>query len=283
MNSLSKKLGRVVLRNKILLKGEKAVKNRVNLDYWAKKDNVGDLLGPAIFDWMKKQKGIPEDAPAKKTGVLLTVGSIIGMNHYDAVIWGSGVHTIASALRLFRWRRIVHYDVRALRGPISKHAMEFAGYDVSKAVYGDPAVLMPLIYKPEISEKKYKVSIINHWYYDSPDDNGLLDGANTIYVNTKDYRKFIDEIASSELVISSSLHGIILAEAYGVPAVFYNHDNCMIEELMKYYDWYYSTGRYSVKMALTLEDALNMTPMPLPDLETMRADLRASFPYDLWK
>ena len=83
----------------------------------------------------------------------------------------------------------------------------------------------------------------------------------------------------SRLIISSSLHGIILAEAYGIPAVLLNNNDI---DLLKYYDYYFSTGRKSVKVASSIEEALNKGPMPLPDLSEMQKGLIESFPYDLF-
>lgn len=82
------------------------------------------------------------------------------------------------------------------------------------------------------------------------------------------------------MIISSSLHGIILAESYGVPAIFINED--MNDELFKFYDWYFSTGRKNVVMATSISEALNITPMELPDLAEMRNNLLKCFPYDLF-
>ena len=56
----------------------------------------------------------------------------------------------------------------------------------------------------------------------------------------------------------------------------------MEEEIIKYFDWYYSTGRYNIKIAASLDEALNMEPMEIPDLEQMRKRLMDSFPADLW-
>ena len=42
-----------------------------------------------------------------------------------------------------------------------------------------------------------------------------------VSMNTDDYKSVIDEICASEIVYTSSLHGIILAESYGIPAVFF--------------------------------------------------------------
>ena len=82
------------------------------------------------------------------------------------------------------------------------------------------------------------------------------------------------------LVISSSLHGIILAESYGIPAIFLGQN--MEYEIIKFYDWYYSTGRKNVVIANSLDDALQMTPMALPQLEEMQKNLMMAFPNDLW-
>ena len=56
----------------------------------------------------------------------------------------------------------------------------------------------------------------------------------------------------------------------------------MEEEIIKYFDWYYSTGRYNIKIASSLDEALSMEPMEIPDLELMRKSLIDSFPVDLW-
>ena len=82
-------------------------------------------------------------------------------------------------------------------------------------------------------------------------------------------------------VVSSSLHGIILAEAYGIPAVFLSEGRS--EEILKYYDWYFSTGRSNVRMANTLVEALDMEPMEVPDLSKMQESIMEAFPYDLWE
>ena len=98
-------------------------------------------------------------------------------------------------------------------------------------------------------------------------------------IRTKDYQRFIDSLCKLEKVFLSSLRGIILAESYGIPAIFLCKDREV--EMLKYYDWYYSTGRKNVKMANIKEDILSMEPIDLPDLSLMRENLIESFPYDL--
>ena len=280
---LPKKLKNLLLRNKYLIGGGTVTPGRVNLDYWNKSINVGDVLGPVITEWILERKGISKETCVKHTKVLLTVGSVIGMRPYDAVIWGSGILSEGRACQVLKRRKIVKLDVRAVRGPITRKFLAGAGYDVKDTVCGDPAILMPLLYFPEKTEKKYKASIITHWSRDCVDEEAIQSGLHTINVATDDYRFFIDEICSSERVISSSLHGIILAEAYGVPAVFINRNNCMDAELLKFYDWYLSTDRPSVVVARSMTEALNAVPMELPQLSDMQANLLQAFPYDIFE
>lgn len=106
-----------------------------------------------------------------------------------------------------------------------------------------------------------------------------LDG-NIININTDDYKYFINEIKASELVISSSLHGIILAESYNVPAVFVASD--VKRQIFKYYDWYEATERYEFPIASTYKAAMYMDVVELPNLEKMRNEIIQAFPYDIF-
>lgn len=99
-------------------------------------------------------------------------------------------------------------------------------------------------------------------------------------MNTDDYKGVIDQIVQSKLIISSSLHGVILADAYGIPSVWYRGLDKVID--FKYYDYYASTGRKPENIPTTIEEAINCEPMPIPDLKPLQEGLIASFPYDLW-
>lgn len=278
------KFRRTFMRNSYSISGEKSLKNRINLEWWSKKVNVGDELAKVIYSYMLERRGLSPDHPTKKTIHLMTVGSLVGMKNFDAVIWGSGVHVYANVQKLINNRKTVKLDIRAMRGPVTKSALEACGYNCKKAVMGDPAILMPDIYMPENFEKKHKISLILHIKTKDIEEKKKM--YNCISVETRDYKKFINEIVQSELIISSSLHGIILAEMYGVPAVFMNENGLMDAEIMKFKDWYFSTGRENVIISYSVEDALNLGPMELPEkekIEEMKKGLLESFPYDLWE
>ena len=122
--------------------------------------------------------------------------------------------------------------------------------------------------------EKEKYVVIDHYM------KRKTTGDDRLSIRTGDYRTFLDKILEAEVVYSSSLHGIILAESYGVPSVFLRQG--MEEEMLKYYDWYFATGRYEVRSATSLAEAKETEPMKLPELEELREGLLQSFPYDLW-
>lgn len=254
-----------------------SIKNEVNVEHWDEVLNVGDCLSAPIIEWMLGKKNIDIHTQVGSTRHLLAVGSLIGMGEFDATIWGSGVHCKASCELINNQSSYRKYDIRAVRGPITGAVLREAGYECPK-VYGDPAILMPLIYEPK-QEKKYSVSIIRHW---TSVEKEQCSQYHYIDVRTSDYKAFIDEIAASEMVVSSSLHGIILSEAYGVPAIFVNEG--MDNELMKYEDWYKSTNRNNMLICGSFEEAISSdVHMDIPNLDVMRQQLMDSFPYDLWK
>lgn len=281
MNTLvlkAKRIAKILLRNYFSATNARAKRKEVNLEWWNDVPNLGDYLSVVVYEWMLARKGITSPQ-SKKTMHLMAVGSIIGKYNFDSVVWGTGFGTYTKDVLplIIKNRKRVKYDIRAVRGPLTQMVLTSCGYKCD-SVFGDPAILLPLIYPGKsLGTKKYRFSLINHML--RAESNGNAD-LNQIDVRTSDYEFFIDEILASECIISSSLHGIILAETYGVPAVFFNDEKD--DELFKFYDWYYSTGRRNVRIAYSLEEAMAMTPMELPDLRNMQQGLLDSFPYDIF-
>lgn len=131
---------------------------------------------------------------------------------------------------------------------------------------------MPLFYNPDV-EKKYEVSVVTHM-------NEKITSAvdyHQINVVTDDYERFIKEIKEPKLVISSSLHGIILAEVYGVPAILLKPNR----DMLKYYDFYYSTNRVKFPIVSSIEEALTISTPKIPDYKKMQDNIIKTFPVDL--
>ena len=138
------------------------------------------------------------------------------MSNKKSIIWGSGL--------LYPEQRIKAppLKVYAVRGPLTREYLVSYGVNCPE-IYGDPALLFPLFYKP-IVEKRYKYGIIPHFRDKQSvllqqyrqDENVLIIDVE----NVKPWHKFIDDIASCDFIISSSLHGIIISDAYKVPNIW---------------------------------------------------------------
>lgn len=246
--------------------------------------NLGDYLGLVVVNWMLERKGLSLDDYVEKKKHLLTVGSGAVKSYQNMTVWGSGVeweigYFLRRQLQRSWFRKL---DIRAVRGPLTRDYLMRLGH-YCPAVYGDPAILMPLNYKvegePSRGWQKYNVSIIPQLVTEGEIREKYPD-AHIISMNTNDYKKVIDEINQSKLIISSSLHGVILADAYGVPSVWFR--GLQKEVDFKYLDYYASTGRKPENIPISVEEAMEREPLPLPDLKPLQEGLMASFPYDLW-
>ena len=242
--------------------------------------NLGDFLGNVIVKWMLDKRGLSLDDYVECKKHLFTVGSGAVMSYQNMTLWGSGVaRELPESFRRFlqrSWFRKL--DIRAVRGPLSRDYLIKLGHKCPE-VYGDPAILMPLIYSGVRSEKKYDVTIIPQMMTEKGIRVKYPD-AHIISMNTNDYKGVIDQILQSKLIISSSLHGIILADAYGVPSVWYRGLRKDID--FKYLDYYASTGRKPEYIPVSVEEAMKSEPLPLPDLKPLQDGLLETFPYDLW-
>ena len=293
MQRLIREIRIFLLRDQILLcyPNLPAQKDQVNLNYYhagleqgtrkaadTGERNLGDDLAPHIFSYALQQKGLTPASAAKKGVHLYTIGSILLLGYQKAVVWGSGIMTDPSFARTFFHRPLFRkLDIRCVRGPLTREVLLKLGHSCPE-VYGDPGCLMPLIYKPNV-EKTLEYLVIPHYLVERHVKNHVP-AENITSMLTDDYHEVIDKICSAKKVIASSLHGIILAEAYGVPAIFYQHRPKRFD--FKYADYYQSTGRDFGPTATTLEEAIAMDPGAAPDLTGMQQDLMRAFPYDLW-
>lgn len=259
---------------------KKIVNNTVNLHYWSLdngQENLGDYLSKVIFEWMLQKNNIQNRIKGIKH--LYSVGSILGFGYQDAVVWGSGL--LEDNIEYRKRIRRSKLDIRCLRGPLTRRTLVHwtDGVIDIPELYGDPVTLMPLIYKPESIEKRYNYVIIPH-FLDSHMKNVYSkegEKVKVIDMLTDNYEDVINEIVAAEKVISSSLHGIILAESYGIPAIYVKTGNSF-----KYEDWYLSTER-EIRWVNSLEEGYKSEPMRLPNIKKLQENLFQSYPKDLWR
>ncbi|MEE3624779.1 glycosyltransferase [Nitrospirillum sp. BR 11752] len=160
------------------------------------------IIGSSIHDWFSPS---PEEVAAGKT----------------VVFWGCGIRE-RGGLSDANYQNI---DVLTVRGPISAKELRL-GRDVP---LGDTALVMPALYQPRLrAEFRGKSVCIPHFHDRRPDDEllaksgcdlvlrpNIRNGAAAIY-------DFIDAVYSADFVLSASLHGAIIAAAYGRPFAYGN-------------------------------------------------------------
>lgn len=193
--------------------------------------NVGDIAPPYILKHLfgKTFQACDKD----ETGKLLLVGSVITFLQDNDIVWGSG---LIQPMEIVKRNNV---EIVSVRGPLTAGSLKAIGYDVPER-YGDPCFMLPDIYCPKV-EKQYELGIVPH-YVDADIAKEQHPGAFIIStLNT--IEGFINEILKCERIISSSLHGIVIAEAYGIPSMWVQYSDMVIGGSFKFHDYYAGTGR----------------------------------------
>jgi hypothetical protein len=218
----------------------------IPLFYWSemkfifkKKENYGDLLSKYLVEKISG-KGIKWVHPKKqpwytwdKTNYV-TIGSILHHASKDSIVWGSGI--------IDKEQHITKADFRAVRGPQTRKFLLDLGYQCPE-VYGDPALLLPKQYHPEV-EKKYRIGIIPHYHDFKFVSENYKNNPEILVIDlmTLDVEKVTREILSCEKTISSSLHGVIVSHAYEIPSIWVEFSNKIFGDGIKYLDYLESIG-----------------------------------------
>jgi pyruvyltransferase len=232
--------------------------------------NFGDLLGPVIVNEILRRRGISSTTqqPASR---LLSVGSIVHFAQDGDTVWGSGINAKVDASEyLFQ-----NLDVRAVRGPLTRDDLVSRGISVP-SVFGDPGLLVGHLWERDAlkngnRQRSYSIVPNFHDYADARHEKNVVNPRSPL-------KSVISQIAASDFVVGSSLHGIIVAESLGIPAQLVSSTS---EPTFKYEDYYLGSGRTTFTPAVDNASALRLggeSPIqwdPKP--------LLASFPEDLWQ
>ncbi|MDY3104318.1 polysaccharide pyruvyl transferase family protein [Prevotella sp. SGI.027] len=177
----------------------------------------------------------------------LCIGTLLDTKNYSnshTIVWGSGCSAIHPEIHIEKPDRIC-----SVRGKKTRQLLLEKKISCPEN-YGDPALLLPYFYQPRSQQKKYKLGIIphiidkNHVFV----ENLRKHHPDVLIIDLGNYQKWtnvVDQICSCDQIASSSLHGLIVSDAYNVP-------NCWIElggqrSLMagyfKFYDYASSVNR----------------------------------------
>lgn len=187
------------------------------------------MISPYLLTKLKGDAVYVE--PDDREHKYVLTGSILSAPIKNATIFGAG---FVSEDDTFIGENV---KVKCVRGvwTLGK-LMRFV--NVKNVLVGDPGLLLPYYYNPK-PEKKYKVGITPHImdYERSKDSNhfviDLRMGDETI---SEAVERVIYQICQCESILSSSLHGLVVAKAYGIPAEYF-HSASLIGDGFKFRDF----------------------------------------------
>ena len=130
----------------------------------------------------------------------------------------------------------------SVRGPRTRKRLVELGYNVPEK-YGDPALLLPN-YFPNVFFKKYELGIIPH-FVDFEEVNNVyknISGIRVIDLITDSIEETTKEILECKNIVSSSLHGIIVGQAYQIPTLWVKFSDKLSGDNVKFYDYFDTVG-----------------------------------------
>ena len=208
--------------------------------FWYMSNNFGDAITHYLLGKLSGKTPVWVD-PNEYINKYVVTGSILNNVIKCATVWGAGIANKEDIIP-------VEHTVLAVRGVNTLNrlaecrAEQEAEFVEGEIAVGDPTLLMPRLYMSE-QTSKYVVGIIPHYVDAIHLAHRMVDvklyeqyGVRFIDVN-QPVESFIDEVVSCQYIVSSSLHGIICADAYGIPADRGVLTNGIGGDGFKYSDW----------------------------------------------
>lgn len=217
--------------------------------FWCQIENVGDKITPYLIRKIFNDEPVISDDPPR----WFIAGSIAHHVKNGDIVCGVGSFDVAPVPRFV--------DAIGVRGPLTAKVLGV------ECLYGDGGLLLPYYYRPPKTVRK-GIGVVPHYVdYALARDMGC---PNVIDVR-QDVESFVNEISRYELIAASSLHGIVIAEAYGIPAVriSFPTSTSIASFRFKHKDYYLGTDR-ELPLLVSVDNALAGRCDP-PSLDGPRA------------
>jgi pyruvyltransferase len=249
--------------------------------WWDEEPNFGDAMNPLFLD---RLFGVNVEWAPLDLAQLTASGSVIQWitpkvpaRSEPIYVWGSGyifpgepAPPSGSA------------NYCAVRGKQSA-AMSGLGQDV---VLGDPGLLANLVVPPP-SRKRHAVGVVPHLHHRSdPVLLAAIRKSDALFIDVgADPADVLAQIASCEFVFSSSLHGLIVADSYGVPNTWLTLEPPPFGGEWKFRDYYSIFG--AAAAPTPVEPGLDLLAIvkrdrdsySRPGIEARKQALLAAFPF----
>lgn len=202
--------------------------------------NWGDKLNPLVARMLSGRNPAPRQLVLnpKFEPVNYMIGSVLGfIREPSSVIYGTGF------IKYDQEPLVNTMKICSVRGPLSEDKLFQYGIKPS-GIYGDMALVLPEYFRPDVKREKGRIGIISH--FREKNDlywNRFKDGS---YINidiSGEVCDVVKKVISCDYVISSSLHGLIVADAYKVPSVWVRPSSNPSGDFFKFHDYLKSVGR----------------------------------------
>ena len=224
----------------------------INLHWWRGVPNFGDAINPLIVAYVSGAKikhSTPRDADMFAIGSMLQVvkrsRKEVPDDRPPVNVWGTGLLNPVFGLDF-----LDKVALHLVRGPITAALLK-----LKLRRFGDPGLLIDSAL-PFTGEKTDRIGIVpHHNQIDAPDVLAFAksDPAFMLIDPRNDAQVVCQQIASCAGVLSGSLHGLIVADSYGVPNRWISPD----QEWLKYHDYAASVGRTDMLSPLAFDEAPN--------------------------
>jgi pyruvyltransferase len=231
---------------------------KVKMFWWNEQPNFGDSLNPII---LKRLFNVETEWADMHNADLVGAGSCLQWVAAETIkrpreihIWGAGyMYDKEPAVHC---KQVVFHAVRG------NNTRNYS--DLNKIALGDPGILSSLLFNKPIT-KKHKVGIVPHLW--NQNDDKLRD-IKRLYRHVKIIdvcdppMTVLEQIASCDFIYSSSLHGLIVADSFGIPNQWVTFTKPLFGGDWKFNDYY---SVYAIvppqsiqfKQELVSEDSLN--------------------------
>lgn len=210
---------------------------QIPLLYSLSPPSFGDRLNANLVKALTSQSPFWTRTPDQPH--ILGIGSISSGANAQTRIWGSGLMAPDFGIGDIKGEHVF-----ALRGQKSYEVLRRAGISVGDVPLGDPALLAPSALGIQVAKHpRHQVGLVAHYVdRDLPAVSSLLlqDGVADINVHD-DPCDLISAMAHCQVILSSSLHGLILAEALGLPSLWIKASDGIAGGSFEFEDWFGTT------------------------------------------
>ena len=262
----------------------------VNVFWWDKRPNFGDAVGPWLFAKITGKQPVNGRGRMLRDAPVASVGSIINIIDQDGTrIWGTGLMGPLSRDAVKRMSAMPRVSVLAVRGKRTRaELISSLGWDVPET-YGDPALLLPRFLPPQGRQiTSNRIAVVPHYLHSKYFSEATNNDTYVVDVE-QGMEQVVQEIAAARACISTSLHGVIIAQAYGVPWTWLRiADQKLGGDKFKFEDFFSTLDESAVQsVSISSSDIATLDfqelarDAALPDLQISLDALMDSFPTEL--